>query len=384
MKPKLVRITTVPISLEKLLEGQLQYMSKDFNLHIISSNEKYLKKIAQREDVTYTTIGLTRKITPIRDLIALFKMIRVFYKLRPNIVHSHTPKAGTIGMLAAWISRVPNRIHTVAGLPLMESTGVKFKILKIVEKLTYACASKIYPNSMGLKDYILREKLTDARKITIIGNGSSNGINTNYFSRLAIDEEVINDVRTKWNINKADKVLLFVGRVVKDKGINELLKSFKSISDHHPDLKLVIVGPLEEELNPISSESFEILKNHPRVIHTGFQNDVRPFFAVADLFVFPSYREGFPNVVLQAGAMEVPSIVSNINGCNEIIRNEENGLIVEAKNEDRLRMAILSLIQGEEKLRKLKSNTRQIIVQNYERSFICKELLKEYKSLSKI
>lgn len=380
-KKKLVRITTVPISLEKLLEGQLSFMSKHFDVTAISSEDKRLNVYGDKEGVKTHYLELTRKITPLKDLVAVFKLVKYLRKEKPQIVHSHTPKAGIVGMLSAYIARVPIRLHTVAGLPLMEAGGIKRKVLNVVEKLTYACATKVYPNSQGLKDFIVEEKLTSTAKIKIIGNGSSNGIDTTYFdpTRYSVNDSSV--LKESLNIPSEDFVFIFVGRLVGDKGINELVKAFVSISNSHDTVSLLLVGPLETELDPLDSITLKHINEHPKIIATGYQTDVRPYFAASNALVFPSYREGFPNVVLQAAAMELPCVVSNINGCNEIIENGMNGLIVPVKQHLPLEKAMEEMFNDQELFAVLKKNTRTRIVQNYDRKEIWNEILKEYESL---
>ena len=193
LKQKLIRITTVPISLEKLLDGQLSFMRNFFDITAISSDRSALEKIGEKNSVNVYEIEFTRKITPIKDLIAVFKLYLFLINTKPFIVHTHTPKAGTVGMIASRMAGVPHRLHTIAGLPLLEATGNKRKLLNLVEKVTYACATKIYPNSNGLKNIIIQEKFCLPDKLKVIANGSSNGINTEYFNPgLYSDTEILN------------------------------------------------------------------------------------------------------------------------------------------------------------------------------------------------
>src|SRR5690606_20419732 len=178
-----------------------------------------------------------------------------------------------------------------------------------------------------------------------------------------------------------DFVYVFVGRIVKDKGINELVQSFEMINKENPHTKLVLVGPFEHELDPLLPETEKTIENNTNIVLAGFQKDVRPYFAISDCLVFPSYREGFPNVVLQAGAMGLPSIVTDINGCNEIIKDKFNGLIIPVKNQEQLHEKMLFLLQNPEKRKEIANNSRQRIVENYERSYIWNEILKEYNTL---
>lgn len=179
---KLIRITTVPLSLDKLLSGQLNYMNSFYEVTAVASEEEYLKKIGSKEGIKTFTIEMSRKITPIHDIVSVVKLFLFLKKENPLMVHSHTPKAGILAMIASKCAGVPIRLHTVAGLPLIETKGFKRTLLERVEKLTYSCATMVYPNSKGLYDFIVANKFTEPSKLKIIGNGSSNGINTMHFS----------------------------------------------------------------------------------------------------------------------------------------------------------------------------------------------------------
>lgn len=378
-KPKLIRITTIPLSLEKLLEGQLGFMKDYFLVTAISSEKERLEAYAKDEGISNFYLALTRKITPIKDIRAVYKLYHYLKAEKPKIVHTHTPKAGIVGMMAAYLAGVPYRLHTVAGLPLMESKGAKRMLLSFIEKLTYRFATKVYPNSGGLKEFILKEKFTSKEKTKIIGNGSSNGIDTQYFSLANYQGHFLKEFRDKLSIPENDFVFVFVGRLVKDKGIVELISAFSSFKNQNASL--LLVGPLEQELDPLPINILDEIQNNPKIFSVGYQQDVRPYFAISNALVFPSYREGFPNVVLQALAMELPSIVSDINGCNEIVSYNHNGLIIPKKNEEQLMEAMQNLMKNTELYYSLKENTRISIVEKYERKEIWGALLNEYKSL---
>ena len=383
-KFKIVRVTTIPLAFEKLLENQLSFLKSFYDVIAVSSDEKKLKKFAKSQGVKWYSIKMTRKITPIIDLISLFKMYFFIRREKPDIIHTHTPKAGVIGMFAAYIANVPIRIHTVAGLPLLETTGIKRIILNFVEKLTYKFSTKIYPNSYGLKEIILKNNFTVKNKLKIIGNGSSNGIDTNYFNPDLISKEQNQILKSNLKIQKTDFVFIFIGRIVGDKGINELVEAFNLFSKETSKTKLLLVGNFEDELDPISKSSKNIISNNDKIILAGYQNDVRPYFSISDVLIFPSYREGLPNVVLQAGAMGLPSIVSNINGCNEIIENNINGLVIKVKCIDAIYDAMIKITSDEPLFNKLRLNSRDSIKIKYEREALWGMLLKEYENLTKV
>ena len=383
MKNKLIRITTVPISLEKLLENQLTFMSGFFDVTAISADKERLEKFGKDNKIKTKHIELTRKITPLQDLKTLWQLYKYLKKEKPQIVHSHTPKAGIIGMLASKLASVPNRLHTVAGLPLLESKGIKRKVLNFVEKLTYSCATKVYPNSYGLEKIILDLNFSPQNKCKVIANGSSNGIDTDYFNPDIFAETDKTKLRKKLNIQKEDFVYVFVGRLVSDKGINELVQAFDNLNStfNIQHLKLLLVGPLENELDPLEENTLSAIENNKNIISVGYQQDVRPYFAIADVLTFPSYREGLPNVVLQASAMNLPCIVTNINGCNEIITHNENGLIIPVKNTTKLQNAMQELLSNKELRSTLVKNSRPQIVKKYQRQVVWDAILNEYNSL---
>lgn len=388
--PKLFRITTVPISLFSLLKGQLRFMSNHYEVKGISSDGELRSEAEKYESVEIIPIEMTRTISPFKDLKSLWSLYKLFRKEKPLIVHTHTPKAGTVGMLAAKLAGVPCRLHTIAGLPLLEVKGNKRRLLDIVEKATYACATMIYPNSTGLYDIILNNKYTKAEKLKVIGQGSSNGIDTDHFNTEHYSLEEKRQTRADLQIHEDYFVFVFVGRLVKDKGIDELIEAFIGLENvpqggrvNSRVPRLLLVGDYEEELDPLLPETIREITNNQNITFVGFQKDVRPYFAIADALVFPSYREGFPNVVMQAGSMGLPSIVSDINGCNEIISDGENGIIIPVKNADAIYHAMKRFINDGALFNKLKSNARRMIVERYEQQMVWEAILAEYKRLEK-
>ncbi|QEL04295.1 glycosyltransferase family 4 protein [Olivibacter sp. LS-1] len=353
----------------------------------VSSEGPELEDVRDSEGIRVVSLEMTRIISPLKDIKSLYNFYKLCKKEKPIIVHSHTPKAGIVGMLAAKLAGVPLRLHTVAGLPLMEARGVKRKVLNAVERLTYACATNVYPNSKGLYEFILKERLGKPSKLKVIANGSSNGIDTGHFSLANFSEAQCEQLRNEWKISKDDFVFIFVGRLVGDKGINELIKAFgeleHGLAQGFKTVKLLLVGDFESALDPLLPATLDEIRRNSDIVSVGFQNDVRPFFAISDCLVFPSYREGFPNVVMQAGAMRLPSIVSNINGCNEIIEEGVNGTIVPVKSVSRLTVAMQKMIEDKEYYLHLKSKAREMIVNRYEQQVVWEALLNEYRRLEK-
>lgn len=379
MKHKLMRITTVPISLLVLLKNQLKFMSNHFDVLAISSGGAVLEKVRVEASVNIREVNMSRKITPLADLISLIKLVALMWQEKPTIVHTHTPKAGLLGMIAARITRVPVRLHTIAGLPLLEKTGVVKWILTKTEKLTCSCATVVYPNSKGMLQIMLAHKFCSASKLKIIGQGSTTGIDTNYFNIDFQSPEALQSLKSSLNIGVEDFVFCFVGRIVGDKGIAELVTAFCNLYVQSERLILLLVGPFEVELDPLDCEIENLIKTHPGIRWVNFEKDVRPYMAISDVFVFPSYREGFPNAVMQAGAMNLPCIVSNINGCNEIIRDKVNGIIIPVKNIPALQEAMKFIHANRLVCISMALASRELIKSRFESDVLILEIFKEYQ-----
>lgn len=391
---KLIRITTIPLSLDKLLGEQLTYVNQFYEVTAISADRKELERIAAKYGVKNHHVEMTRTISPFKDVVAVWQLYHFLRKAKPAMIHSHTPKAGIIAMMAGWLAGVPHRLHTVAGLPLLERAGPKRKLLNHIEKLTYRLATKVYPNSFELQKIIVQANFCVPEKMKVIGQGSSNGIDTDHFSPIQISIAKQDELRAQLGLSKDDFVFIFVGRLVKDKGITELITAFKNLqsviarkndeaapNNKHPTActpKLLLVGPLEQHLDPLCSETLQEIENNPDIFSVGFQEEVRPYFALSNALVFPSYREGFPNVVLQSLAMELPAIVTDINGCNEIITHQQNGLIVPVKDTKALEQAMEELIINSALYQRLKNTARKSIAP-YEQQKVWNALLEEYE-----
>ena len=373
---KLIIITTVPMSLATLVKGQAKYLSSYFDVKLVTSFSEKNQEISKAEGVELKSIDMTRQITIIKDLKALIELYKYFKNQKPDIVYTFTPKAGLLGMMASFLSRVPVRIHNIVGMPLMEATGKKFILLKFIERLTYLFSTNLFCNSFGLKKFI-NENLTK-KDVKVIAQGSINGVDTEFFKNTkTLDEKEL--IRDKFKIDKKDFVITFVGRIVKDKGINELIEAFINLSKKYNNLKLLLVGDYEEHLNPIKKENKILIDSLDSIITVGFQNDIRDFFSITDLFVLPSYREGLPNSLIEAGSFGIPLLATNINGCNEIIDDGITGILVEKKSAKKLEEAIDKLLEDKELYNSIKLKVRDRIIEKYEQKYFWNELKNEIK-----
>lgn len=377
---KLIRTATVSISLDILLKGQLAFLNEYYQVIAVSGNDIHLENVKNRERVQTIDVPMYRTISPFKDLISLVTLYFLFKKEKPLIVHSITPKAGLVSMIAAYFAGVPIRIHTFTGLLFPYKKGFLHHLLLFLDKVLCRFSTHIFPEGEGVKKDLLAYKVTK-KPLKIIANGNINGIDLDYFNSNAIDENQKQTLKNQLNIASSDFVFVFVGRLVSDKGINELVAAFSDLSNVNSNCKLLLVGPFENDLDPLNEETLDIIETNKSIISVGFQTDIRPYLSISDAFVFPSYREGFPNVVLQAGAMNLPCIVTDISGSNEIIIPNENGIIIPVKDEKAIFDGLNVLISNNELLNNCKSNARNLISSRYEQSKVWTALLQEYKNL---
>lgn len=381
-KPKLFRISTVPMSLNLLLKGQLSYLNHYFDVTAISGEGEDLQVVKQREGVKVHPIEMHRPISLWQDLKSLWQLYRYFRKEKPDIIHSITPKAGLLSMLAGKLAGVPVRMHTFTGLIFPHKGGYMKQTLILMDQLLCKAATHIYPEGKGVKEDLVLHKITQ-KPLKVIANGNVNGVDVDYFHANALDIEEVRQLKKSLNIEEGDFVFVFVGRLVIDKGLRELVNAFDHLSKTYQNAKLLIVGPRENAHNPLKRKMFHIIRHNANIITVGYQEEVRPYYAMSDVFVLPSYREGFPNAVLQAGAMSLPSIVTDISGCNEIIVEGENGLIIPPKNQNELERAMLRLIEDHELRSLLKENARAMVITRFDKNLVWEELRKEYMEVLK-
>lgn len=364
---KLIRSTTVPQTLNTFCKGLLKELKHEgYEVVAVSSPGKELEELANSEGVRTIALPMERRISPFKDLKSLFQMWRVLWREKPDMVHSMTPKAGMVTMVAAWLARVPIRIHTFTGLVFPTSTGLKRRILMFTDWLTCACATHIIPEGEGVKADLLNNKITK-KNIRVLGHGNIRGIDLEHFKPEP----------HRTSPKESGFSFVFVGRLVGDKGINELVEAFSRLNKEHPETRLVLVGPEEKKIDPIHPEAAAEIDRNPAIDAVGQQCDVRPFFASADALVFPSYREGFPNVVIEAGAMGLPSIVTDINGSREIIIDGENGMIITSKNAEALYQAMKHFVENPEDVKRMAENARPLIASRYEQSYV-RQCLKDF------
>lgn len=375
-RKKLIRMTAHSKTLG-LLKGQIGYIGKEMDVILVAKDTGNLKQLAEQEGVEYRNIDMHREISPANDLKSLLTLIKLFRKEKPDIVHANTPKGALLGLLAAKLTGVKHRIYNVNGLRFETATGNFRRLLIFMEKVACACATKVIPQSNGVAEVVRKEHITK-KPLKVILNGSGNGVDTDFFNpSLANIQDKAKEIRD----NFQGTVFVFVGRVVGDKGVNELVQAFDRLSKDHSDVKLFLVGGRENNLDPIKEETAEIIASNNRIIEFGRQDDVRPFLLASDIFVLPSYREGFPNVVLEAASMSLPSIVTDVNGATDAIINGTNGIIEPKRDAESLYDAMLKLHTDASLRNQMASVTRPMVKRRFNRPDVWKATLEMYQTL---
>ena len=372
---KLFRLSTIDGSLN-MLRGQLEFLNREFEVVAVADDSGVLQEGAEREGVRTIAVPMRREISLAADCRSLVALYKLFRRERPHIVHSNTPKASLLSMVAAWAARVPHRIYLVTGLRFETTHGILRFILKTMERITCLCATKVIPEGDGVKDTLRRENIT-RKPLQKIHHGNINGIDLEHYARTPEVVQRATEIRD----GSEDFTFIFIGRMVRDKGINELVAAFDRLNREIPATKLLLVGKFEDELDPVLPETKQMIENNPKIEFASYQNDVRPFLVASDVAVLPSYREGFPNVVIQAGAMGLAQIVTDINGCNEVVVDGRNGLIIPKQNEEALYEAMRRLATDRELTARMAASAREMVATRFRQQDVWNELLKMYKSL---
>ncbi len=371
---KIIRTATVPVSLNTFCRGLLRELQEQdgYEVVAVSSPGDAMREIEEREGVRTIAVPMERHISPLKDLKSLFGLIRVFQKEKPTMVHSMTPKAGLLSMMAAWFCRVPVRVHTFTGLVFPTATGLTQRILILTDRITCACATHIVPEGEGVKNDLLNYRIT-RKQLKVLGHGNVRGIDLDH-NNPELPEVQADAAKIR---KPGIFTFVFVGRLVRDKGINELVEAFERLNKEYTNIRLILVGPQEPKLDPLKPEAIAKIDNNKNIEAVGHQSNVRQWLAASDAFVFPSYREGFPNVVIEAGAMSLPSIVTDINGSREIIIEGKNGTIIPPRDAVALYQSMKSFLEQPDKRAQMAFNARPFVASRYEQSYV-RRCLKEY------
>ena len=383
MMKKLIWVTTVAQSMV-LFKGQLKFMSNYFDLIFVSSNELKPNELTERgmtEKIRVHELPMKREISLFNDLKSLVAFLSYFRAIKPDAVHGNTPKGALLSMLAAKLTGVRTRIYMCHGLRYQGYSGVMRKVLEGMEWLACACATQVLCVSDGVRKTLATDGICTTKKSRVIGHGSCNGVDKDFFDPSAYNMETKERLRSQYGIGKDDFLFIFMGRIVKDKGVNEMVEAFTRYREENPRARLMILGAFENEQNPVDTRVRDMIKgNQNGVVYGGMQSDVRPFLAASQCLVLPSYREGFGMVLMEAGAMGVPVISSDIIGCNNVV-TEDNGLLVEPKNADDLYQKMKRMAEDTSLYRHFAASSRSSVVKRFDQKMLWNEFLANYQSI---
>ncbi|MCA0985139.1 glycosyltransferase family 4 protein [Halobacillus yeomjeoni] len=378
--PKILHVATVPEFLP-FLENQLSYFKyHGFDTHILSSPGRQLDEFAEAEGITKHEIPMRREISLLKDLKSLWKFWILLRKNRFDIVHVHTPKAGLLGMIAAFLAGVEVRIYHMHGLTYTTRTGMKKNILKWSEKLTCRLSTQTYAVSKSLREYAIEQKLISSEKIRTIQNGSINGLDYEY--RYKRSTYPIEEFYKDYQLSIDHFVIGFVGRLVKDKGVAELVEAFHKLKDRHKKVKLLVVGEMEDH-HGLPEEVLQTIEEDPEIIYAGTVENAAPYYALMDVLVFPTYREGFGMVAIEAMAMGTPVIASEVLGCVDTVEDGKNGFLIPPRNVEAIIDKVEFYMNHEDVRRQHGDYGREVVCEKYEQSTIWGEMLGDYQTQMK-
>ena len=408
-RKKIIRVTTADISLNSLLKGQLKFLNQYFEVVGVAKDTGVLKEVSEREGIRVVDAPLERPISLVKDIKGLWFLYRLFRKEKPWCVHANTPKGSLLAMIAAWFACVPHRVYTVTGLRYQGAHGMLRTILKTMERLSCLFATNVIPEGKGVLQCLKCDNITK-KSLQVIHYGNINGKDTEFFSRdntiqtaslkLAdkqillrnlSEKEARSLVRSELGFSNNDFIFVFIGRLVNDKGLGELADALRKLENEKLEIKLLLIGEIDGEDDALAKDKLNYLMHSKNIKYIGVQSDIRPYLMASDVLVFPSYREGFPNVPLEAGALGLPAIVTNINGSNEIIEDGVNGKIIQAPLDNKgvrvndITIELYTMMKWfyyhPEEVKRMGENARPIICERYEQHNVWKALLEYYKQL---
>jgi glycosyltransferase involved in cell wall biosynthesis len=381
--PRLLHMTTVPQTLGFLVAQVAHAKSKGFEVHALSSPGAALAEFGERAHVAVHELPMARRITPLRDLVSLWRLRGILRRLRPDIVHAHTPKGGLLGMIGAWMCGVPVRVYHVHGLPMITATGLKRLLLRWSEKVSCKLASQVYCVSESVRAIAVAEGLCPADKIKVLLNGTIDGIDAEGSLNPAhVDASARLDVRAEHGIPVDAPVVGFVGRIVRDKGMIELTQAWKVLREEFPSLHLLIVGPFEPQ-DPVPAEVENLLRTDVRIHLTGGvpMQAVPQYYRAMDVLALPTYREGFNTVLLEAAAMELPVVASRVPGCIDGVVEGETGTLVPPYDIKALTDALRVYLRDPELGRRHGLAGRARVLRDFNPHDMCEAIGQEYRRL---
>jgi glycosyl transferase group 1 protein len=378
----ILHVVNIYFVIPYFLGGQFEYFRElGYELDVVCSKSPYLDPYAKQHNFGYREIPILRSINPIQDFKSIRQICRYIKDRQVGIVVGHTPKGGLLSMVAAWLMRVPKRVYFRHGLVYQTSSGLKRLILMSVDRLASLLATKIVCVSPSVLEQSIKDKLSPAHKQIVLGKGTCSGVDTQgKFNPQNINPEKMSLLKQKWGIDDSDWIVGYTGRLVRDKGIMELVDAFDLVKVNNPRLKLLLVGMFEER-DALPQEVQNRIKNDPQIVWTDFQNeDMEYFYAMMNVYVLMSYREGFPTGTLEAQSMGVPVITTRVTGCCDSIVQGETGAFVSREPEE-LGKVIKAMSEGE--ITFSAERTRLWVIDNFDNLRVWEEIKKLYEPTAK-
>jgi glycosyltransferase involved in cell wall biosynthesis len=380
---RICRAVTVPFTFGTLLREQLGYLAQQgIDITLVSSPGTALEEIGKSLRLSYYPVPMSRNPEPRRDLLSLVALIRLFRYERFDIVHSSTPKAGLLTALAGVLARVPVRIHTFTGQVWMGMHGLSRGIMRWCDWLIGHLDTHCYADSASQRDFLVNEGLVVASRISVLGAGSISGVDLERFNPKVFGGERAAALRRELGVSEQSLIILFVGRLTKDKGIRELVSAFRMLQIDGKDVELILVGPFEPERDPLPRETLYELSHNPRIHVVGFSREPEKYMATADVFCLPSYREGFGSAVIEAAAMGVPAVVSRVVGLVDAVVDGQTGLLVAPKEVDALKEALTKMLSAPEIRHRMGRAARERAVRDFDSRIVNRLVIEEYKKLA--
>lgn len=345
---KLLHVVTVDQSLA-FFAGQFQYMrQRGIDVHFACSPGSRGEEFSRAQDVPVHAIPMTRSITPARDLISLRRLYALVREIRPTIVHAHTPKAGLLGVTAARLAKTPIVIYGVLGMPCTAATGARSAVLRQCERLSCGLAHCVTFVSHSNVEFAIDHALCPPSKANVPRNGSLNGVDAERaFDPALAGGDVRSGIRRELGIPKDAVVVAYVGRIVRDKGIEDLIDAWRELSLDREQACLLLQGNPEPQ-DPVSKQTADALRTMPGVRLSAWRNDMPSVYAAIDILVLPTYREGFPNVTLEASAMAIPVVATRVQGSVDSVVDGVTGTLVPAHDPAALAKAIATYVRDPE------------------------------------
>lgn len=381
---KLLCITTVDLSLAGFLKGKMRFMKEHgFDVTMISAETQFRNQILQNEECPHIVVPMARQISLWQDIKCLWLLIRKIYEIRPDIVHTHTSKAGLLGMIAARIVGIPIRIQSVEGTPpSADKSKIHKFIMHTTERITFLLSTHVWPNSYSLKYFVIENKFTDLKKLNVIGFGSSNGVDIKKYSKKNLKKEILLKIKeTKIFNQKKGVYFLFIGRILVDKGIIELIEAFLEIYIKNPNSRLIILGDFENHRGKLPESTSQIIGNHSGITHINWSEYVEYYMALCDFVIHPSHREGFPNILLEAGVIGIPILASDVIGNRDCVQHLETGYLFKSKSSKSIQEAMQFAIDNPVKMKQFSEKWHKIIIANFEQTKVQELYYKEYINL---